>query len=808
MNMPMAFKIFFKKWQSAEIKIIIFVIFIASLILNSVASLNDTLEKNFANQASQLLGAKLIISSSKPIKDNNTIADIQVTRLQSFFTMVNHQDDFNLVQIIAITSPYPLIGTTTLTQKNKSINLKTPPKQNTVWIDSSLAFKLNLKEGSPINIGDHQFIISGMLNNLPGTTSALINLTPTLVINIQDVYKTYAIKPGSRVNYRLLYSGPDNKIQALQNKLKKEIDPHEKIISAISMQQLKTINKNINNVLQITSMFAILLASIALFIASYRYSISQQHTFALLRSLGANSNYLVLIVLVGFIITGFLSALIGGVTSIVIHPLIHYLLHGSLRYSINTLLILNNCLIIVSLLIIFAGANLYHLLNVDPIAIFTKTNQKESLARWVFFLLGVVFIFITLIIKTSSYFMSVFFFYYIGGFYLFSWLVIKLFIVLIDYFPIKLFYPLKLIISNIKREIHSYIIQVLAIGLILVIPISFYYIQSSLFNKWDTTLAENTPNTFLINIQEDQIKALNQLLVKENNKPSMIYPMVRGRLTEINGKSILTLFPDQKRRPNALKRELNLSTMKQLPSHNSIVDGQFISNALGSIGSASIERNLAKRLSIKLNDILTFSVAGSPLTAKVTSIRTVEWQSFKPTFYIILDKQSLDDFAKTYITSLYIDNNHSNLKLQLIKQFPNINLIEIDKIIKQTQQITNRLSLPILIILGFSSAIGLLIVYLIININYQHRLPSYTTLFKLGLSKYKIKRIELYESILIGLLCGIIIALLSNLFNYILIEEFLNLRYQPSYFITALLPLAVTFTMMILNRYSLRNLKF
>src|SRR5690606_37877089 len=146
--------------------------------------------------------------------------------------------------------------------------------------------------------------------------------------------------------------------------------------------------------------------------------------------------------------------------------------------------------------------------------------------------------------------------------------------------------------------------------------------RSDLLEGWQGTLPANAPNTFLINIQPDQRAAVTRRLVAAGVDDVVMSPMIRGRLVAINQQAVSADNYEDPRAKRMADREFNLSYAQNMPTSNDITEGRWLQADKPEV---SLETGLAETLGIRLNDSLTFDVAGRPVQVQVTSLRKVDW---------------------------------------------------------------------------------------------------------------------------------------------------------------------------------------
>src|SRR5947208_7270762 len=126
-----------------------------------------------------------------------------------------------------------------------------------------------------------------------------------------------------------------------------------------------------------------------------------------------------------------------------------------------------------------------------------------------------------------------------------------------------------------------------------------------------------------------------------------------GRLVAVNDVPFdTTRLPDERARRLG-EREFNLSWTDALPLGNRVVAGQWWQpGATGAASGASLEDGIAETLGIKLGDTLTYDIVGTRVSAKVTSLRKVDWDSFRVNFFALFAPGVLEPLPKTYVAGV------------------------------------------------------------------------------------------------------------------------------------------------------------
>jgi putative ABC transport system permease protein len=237
----------------------------------------------------------------------------------------------------------------------------------------------------------------------------------------------------------------------------------------------------------------------------------------------------------------------------------------------------------------------------------------------------------------------------------------------------------------------------------------------------------------------------------------VLYPMIRGRLTAVNGKPVTanTYTSDDARR--LANREFNLSTMARPPEENEIVAGRWYADAPG-VAEASVEQGIARTLGLKLGDVMRFDMAGLVVDAKVTSLRKVEWGSMRANFFVIINPQAMANAPATYMTAFHLPERGANLASQLSRAYPNLTVIDVSGIIRQVQEVVDQVVVAVEFLFLFTLASGVLVLYAALMGSQAERTREAGLLRALGATRKQLAQAQRIEFVLVGGLAGLLAA--------------------------------------------------
>jgi putative ABC transport system permease protein len=302
-------------------------------------------------------------------------------------------------------------------------------------------------------------------------------------------------------------------------------------------------------------------------------------------------------------------------------------------------------------------------------------------------------------------------------------------------------------------------------------------VRIDLLHAWQANLPAAAPNQFLINVQADEVEPLGALLRAGGVSLTGFYPMVRGRLIAINDRVVSPEDFAEARARRLVEREFNLSWTARLPEDNRIVAGRWWPAGAAGGDGLSLEQGLAETLGIRLGDHLRFTLAGQELSARVSSLRTVAWDSFRVNFFVILPPGVLERFPATYITSFYLPQERGELLTRLIQRFPSVTVIDVRAILRQVRAIMDRATLAIEYVFAFTLLSGLMVLYAAIQASREGRLHDTAILRTLGASRRQVLASLFIEFTTLGTLAGLLAAAGASAVGYVLAARVFDLPY-------------------------------
>jgi putative ABC transport system permease protein len=347
-----------------------------------------------------------------------------------------------------------------------------------------------------------------------------------------------------------------------------------------------------------------------------------------------------------------------------------------------------------------------------------------------------------------------------GIFVLVSWLLIKLTAKMAEHSWLGQHVVQRFVWQSLSRRSLFTGLQIASLAIAIMALLLLAVVRQDLMSAWKGSSPPDAPNRFLINIQPEQKAAIEQKLLGADVKKIVLYPMVRGRLTHINDQVVLPQDFEDSRAQRLVDREFNLSYGAELPDKNKVTAGTWHGNTR--MPEVSIEKGLAKTLSLKLGDSLVFDIAGIPVKANVTSIRELDWGSMRVNFFAILPPHLLSEMPQTWITAYKqgpLVPQVLPLDISVVAQFPNVTVVDVESALNQVQDVLNKLSAAVELLFGFTVIAGILVLAAALASTQDERLKDAGLLKTLGASQAQIRRAFYTELTVIGFISGLMASL-------------------------------------------------
>lgn len=801
--------------KRGELTIIVLAITLGVASVFSLAGFSGKIKQALLNESTSFIAADRVLQTSRKIalQDNITqpIAlssdaithksqQLNINQAQQVLmsSMVFAGDVMALVEIQAISSSYPLRGELLVNYSSNENELivVNAPDLGTVFIEEKLLSLLEVAIGDVIDIGESSFVIKAVAKQIPDASFSVFTSGVKVIINIADLDKTQLVQPGSRLTYKYLFSGDVDAIKALTAWLEPKLNDSQRWFDIQSKQSplANALNKA-EKYLSLASLLGIILAAVAVSVASRRYAQRHQSSVGVYKAMGASLSHIRKLYYLHWSLLSVFSITLGLLVGYILAQLGFYAIQDYLPVQL-TMNSVNNSnfsglitlgfyplimAVFTGLLcaLAFAITPLQELISTSPLVVIRGVNLKPSNQKFRDrvgqFLIPLLALLLLLFVFSSDLMLSVSLL--IGGVIVSTLLLVfgRLLMRLSRNIGSKAGASWHLALANLQRRAHANSVQLVSFTIAIKLLLMIIVLRGALLSEWQAQLPEQTPNLFLVNIAQSQVDHVEQFIEQQSIIASDIYAVIRGRLTAINSDKIAkevskeqTDGSDNGRK--GVGRELNLTWREDLPKENKVVQGKWWQNDLidANKPQVSIEQTLAKRLDIKLGDSLTFQLGSEVITVDVSSIREVNWQSMQPNFYMIFNPQVLADYPASYISSLYVSADKKVQLQNFLSAYPTISVIDVDVMIAQLRKVIEQVSKAVEFILVLVVFAGCLVLVAQVQASMEEREREIAILRTIGAKGALLRNSILLEFVALGAIAGLMASVAMELTVYLL----------------------------------------
>ena len=817
-----------RDWRGGELRLLFAALVMAVTSITGIALFTDRLEKALLLESANMLAADRIVSGRGDLPEEvlaeGQARGLETAEIVSFTSMVFSDSGNMLVAAKAVTDGYPLRGDVIVSEeafvRGRPIQNGPPPGE--VWLESRALAALDIDLGDSVYVGEAEFRVGQIIVAEPdrGGGSMMDNAGPRLMLHMSDLASTNVVQLGSRVSNRYLFASNDvSDLDAFEEWFR----AREEWRGRYYIRDIRDESEEVREALEraesfllLSSLFAVLLAGVAIALTAKRYSERHYDYVAILKTFGCTSTQISFIYLSIQLVLACVAIFVGWILGWVIHEVILAVLRSLLLVDLPEPGIqpfIVGGLTAVICLLSFALPPLLALRETPPLRVLRKDMSQQKISDKVPYAFGI----------TGGLFLVL---WYSKDLVLTSVLVaavtaIGVFLSLISYLflrssnstGMKAGSAWLLAMTATRRRRRQNVLQVMVFSVTIMSLLILTLLRTDLLEEWQAQLPENTPNHFMMNITQNQIPGIEEFFEENGIQGNQFYPLVSARVTRVNGdvpepgeesevsvsRATLTEnsqgeevlddvnseFPNpqtdalpvneneaatggRRVRGNLSRRQVTWAV--DLPNDNLVTDGDWWGED-SQPGYVSIEQEYAEWLDLDLGDLLEFEVNQQIITAEVSNFRSVRWDNMQPNFFIIFSPGTIDHIGATFLSTALMERQQKILLNDLIRMFPTVVVIEIDALIEQIQTIIAQVTSAIELISILVLLSGGLVLLACVNASLDERFHENAILRTLGAGKKLILTSLLIEFASIGLVAGLIATIGAEASVYYLQAE-------------------------------------
>jgi len=794
----LALRMLARDWRAGELTVLVAALVLAVASVGTVGFFADRVKTALTRQANLLLGADLMISGDRPLADAYAAEarrrGLRTTPGIKFNSMVQRADadaggGAVLAEVKAVGAGYPLRSVVRLLDAAHPDGVAATgiPPAGEAWPDLRLAQRLGARVGDRLAVGEATLTVGAIVQQEPEVATGLLSLAPRLLVNIDDVPATNLLQPGNRATWRLLVAdaGPADAVDDFAAWVQRELQPGQRLQTVRDLRpEVRQTLERAEQFLGLAALVAVILAAVAVALAASRYLRRHLDTAAMLRCLGASERQALVLFVLQFALLGIVASAFGVAFALGGQQLLAALLDSIAAADLpapGAAPALAAFGTGVLLLFGFALPPLVALAGAPPLRVLRRDLPRPRPGGVAAYALGAVVIVLLIAWRAQDAKAGAIMIGGVAGLLAAAALAAWGLLALLKRLPQR-GATWRFGLANLRRRPLASSLQIGALALGMMALLLLTVVRGDLLTNWRASLPPDAPDHFLINVLPDQVDGVRALIAREAGADVPLYPMVRGRLVEVNGVPLDTTKYTEARARRLAEREFNLSWTVELPAANRLSAGRWWDGERGTAAGISIEDGIASSLGLKLGDALTYDIAGTRITARVTSLRKVDWNSFRPNFFALLAPGAIEDMPRTYLGAVRAAGGRDTTGwlAALVQQYPNVIAFDVGEIIGQVQSIIDQVAKAVEFVFLFTLAGGLLVLQAAIAATQDERRFDAAVLRTLGASQAQLGAAQVAEFLVLGALAGLLAAGGATAVGYFLSDRVFQIPFAAN----------------------------
>ncbi|MBR9985820.1 MAG: hypothetical protein KFF68_07915 [Desulfosarcina sp.] len=799
-HMPMILRQVRRSHKQASLFVLCVALSLATL--TAFSGFARSVGRALLDDARTLHAADIIIRSHDPISAPlvhavDRLADqgrIVQANVHEFYSVVRAPDEKASVlsRLKVVEAGYPFYGQVTLKSGRPFQQVLSP---GACIVEQTLLDRIGLKVGDRLQVGYTTLTIDDVVTAEPDRPLDLFAFGPRVFIHSSDLDALGLMTTGSRIHRLVLLKVMDPlQVDAIAARLKQAspFDGESVDTYLTSGSVVKRFLDNFLFFLKLVGLFILIVSGLGIQSTLTALFNEKQPTIAVMKTVGAsgrfiNTHFMLMVLLLGTAGTG-VGILAGAAVQSGLAWMLGPLLPEGLGLTIAWTGVIEAVMLGFTVVALFSFLPLYRLKEMRPVAIFNRL-PSVGIARWPYFLSGLLVLLFFLALVLWHMRDIRFGFYFVGAvvaLILAAALLAQLALWTMKRLPVR---PLALrqAIRGLFRRGNATRAIMITLTVSLAVIFGNHLIEKNLNATFVQSFPADSPNAFFLDIQPDQTEAFSAAI----GHPVQFYPIVRARITSVNGEAIDRSREGQERRDN-LTRVFNLTYRETLLDDETLIDGDTLFRNDWPEPQVSIMDTVVEMRPMNIGDRISFKIQGVPLTARISSIRTHDSRSLNPFFYFVFPEAIMKQAPHTLFAALtVIPGQMGPLQTSIVSRFPNISVIDMSQTIGILARLMARLSRIVRVFSLFSIVAGLLILVSAVFATRAERVVESVYYKILGAGRRFVFTVFALENMLVGLLSSVLALIMAQTGAYWVSTVKFNIDYRP-FLSVSLLMLAAT----------------
>ena len=783
----------------------------------ALRSVIQSVRTALAGEARALLSADVLITSNNPFGAlvRDTIAREQrdgrvVERSESveLSTMVRPAagEGTRMVELRAVQREFPMYGVLRLQgARPYSHDLL---RGRGALVRPELLAQFGSRVGDKILVGNAAFEVRGVISSEPGRRIGAFSLGPRVLIDHADLPATGLLSFGSRANYQILLRVPPAALESLNSDLRQTFA--NEFVGVRSYRrtedQMGEDLVRAENYLSLVGLVVLILGGIGVSSVTRVFVQQKIRSIAILKCVGSTSRQVLSVYMTQVIMLGLAGSALGVALAAAAVAAVPMFVGRAVEmlqvnYGLTPSAIAQGVSVGLLVSLLFSLVPLLEVRLVKPSLLLRQDVPPPQRFDWVkWTTVAAVAAALVAVAAWQAGSLRV-------GLVLCGGFVITAFVLhLAGAALVRAVQPLRYsrsfalrhAVLHVARPGNQTRVILLAVGLGTFFILGVRGLQENLLRDFAVQVGENAPDMFLIDIQPDQRDALAGFINERNTgaAPARLIPVLRARVVGVQGREVNLESYEEVRGRGSLSREYTVTYRPVLEANETVVAGEWWGENAPAEPLVSIEERLRDRFRIQIGDQMRFDVMGRIITARVASVRRVDWRDFRAGgFMLVFSPGTFDGAPHTYISALQGPRNpeaRGGMQAALVASFPNVSVIDLREVLDTIRGVINNVTLGVTVVGALVLLSGALILIGAVSMTKFRRVYEAAILKTLGASSRLVAAMLLLEYGVLGAIAGTVGSVGGNALSWAVATYALELPWSPRPVLTAVGIVATT----------------
>jgi putative ABC transport system permease protein len=341
---------------------------------------------------------------------------------------------------------------------------------------------------------------------------------------------------------------------------------------------------------------------------------------------------------------------------------------------------------------------------------------------------------------------------------------------------------LRLALANLHRPAAQTGRLVVALGAGLTLFTTLAVIETNLSSQIRTSIPARAPSFFILDVPSDQAEAFGALTSQVALGADLrLMPSLRALVTAIGDRRVA----DMQELPEGawfLRGDRNLTFAAAPPEGTRIVEGAWWPREYSGPPLVSLDVENARAAGLSIGDVITVSVLGREVEARIANLREIEWGRLGINFVIIFSPGVFDRAPHSLMGTVTMAPDQEQAFARAVNnRFPSVSAIRINDVISTVSNLMSQLAVAVRAAGAVAILAGIAVLIGALAASRRARIYDSVLLKLLGATRGRILAVQAAEFALLAFILCLLALGLGTAAGWWVVVELFELEWAPDW---------------------------